>query len=91
MTQPCQQRWCHACRKMEDFDTSWFELWIDIHGNCTIQRVIANYEPQFEEDIYACGQMTALVLVERFLHTGTFDPPVPATPTPAPEPFDTLT
>jgi hypothetical protein len=43
--------------------------------------------------LFACGQTPALVLVERYLHTGTFNPPAPAEPSApsAPDQFEALT
>jgi hypothetical protein len=73
-----RQRWCHACGKVEDFDDRWFELWIDAEGSCRVKPVTdaGTYHMQFRSDIFACGQLTALVLVERYLHSRTFDPVV---------------
>ena len=75
-------RWCHACCKAEPFDSGWWEAWIDSEGRCVVQPVSdpADYHKQFRGDTFACGQLSALVLVERYLHTRTFDP------APAPEP-----
>lgn len=91
MTRPTQQHWCHACGKIEDFAGGWFALYIAPYGECVLARVDDDEFASYREEVFACGQLSALVLVERYLHTGTFDPPVPATPTPASEPFDTLT
>lgn len=73
-----KQRWCQACGKVEDFDDRWFELWIDSEGACRVKPVTdaGTYHMQFRSDIFACGQLTALVLVERYLHSGSFDSPV---------------
>lgn len=93
MTAISPQRFCHACGKFEDMlHGGWFELWIGSDGECVVQPIPEplNYFPQLRGETFACGQLSALVLVERYLHTGTFDPPVLAPPTPAPEPFDTL-
>lgn len=70
------QRWCHACGKVEDFDANWFEVWIGSDGECTIHPITdpSQYSKQFRSDTFACGQLTALILVERYLHTRTFDP-----------------
>jgi hypothetical protein len=84
MTQTTQQRWCHACGRPEDFDSNWFELWVGSEGECVIQPVSdpTDYHKQFRGDTFACGQLSALVLVERYLHTGTFNPPAQAAPAP---------
>jgi len=73
------KRWCHACCKAEDFDRGWFEVWVGSEGECVIQPVSdpADYHKQFRGDTFACGQLAALVLVERYLHSGTFNPPAP--------------
>ncbi len=74
------KRWCYACGKVEEFDGNWFEVWIDTKGQCVVTPVVdpAEYHNEFRGDIFACGQLTALILLERYLHTRTFDLPVPA-------------
>jgi hypothetical protein len=70
------QRWCYACGKAEDFDANWFEVWLDAEGRCVVTPVStpADYHNEFRGDIFACGQLGALILVERYLHARTFDP-----------------
>lgn len=77
------QRWCYACGKAEDFDGNWFEVWLDTKGQCVLAPVSDpdEYHNEFRGDIFACGQLSALILVERYLHTRTFD----LIPPPAPE------
>jgi len=77
MTQVAQ-RWCHACCRVENFDLGWYEVWIGSNGECVLQPVSdpTEYHKQFRGDTFACGQLPALVLVERYLHTGTFNPPI---------------
>jgi hypothetical protein len=71
-----QQRWCHACCRVENFDLGWYEVWIGSNGECVVQPVSdpTDYHKQFRGDIFACGQLSALVLVERYLHKRSFDP-----------------
>ena len=78
------KRWCYACGKAEDFDAAWFEVWLDDKGRCVLTPVTnpVEYHNEFRGDIFACGQLSALVLVERYLHTRTFNP----APTPEPRP-----
>lgn len=72
-----KKRWCHACGKVEEFGDGWFEMWIDRDGSCRIKPVedAGMYHMQFRSDIFACGQGSALVLVERYLQSGGFDAP----------------
>ena len=78
------QRWCHACGRPESFNGGWYEVWIGTEGELVMQPVSdpADYHKQFRGDIFACGEGSALVLVERYLQSRTFDP----TPARAPEP-----
>jgi hypothetical protein len=92
MTMPTQQRWCHACSKHQDFGSGWYELCISSDGFCVVGPVTdPTYRHGSREDVFACGQTPALVLVERYLHTGTFNPPAPAEPTAQPDQFEALT
>jgi hypothetical protein len=70
------KRWCHACQRVEDFDASWFEAWIGTDGELVLQPVSdpTDYHKQFRGDIFACGEGSALILVERYLQSRTFDP-----------------
>jgi len=88
MSQP-QQRWCHACSAVHDFDGGWYEIWIGTGGECVLQPVCdpATYHERFRGDIFACGQLSALILVERYLHSQTFDPPAPDESRPTPTAF----
>lgn len=93
MTTPNPQRWCHACSKFEDFGGGWWVLYIAApNGECVIGPT-DEQEYRAAEEVYACGQTPALVLVERYLHTGTFNPPAPAEPSApsAPDQFEALT
>lgn len=96
MTMPTTQRWCHACSKFEDFGSGWYALYIAApDGECVITRTAERdwWLRGGGEIFFACGQTPALVLVERYLHTGTFNPPAPAEPSapPAPDQFEALT
>jgi len=90
MSQPTQQRWCHACGKSEDFAGGWFALYIAPFGECVVASVSDAEFASYRGEVFACGQLSALVLVERYLHTGTFNPPAPAEPA-APNAFEPLT
>lgn len=69
------QRWCYACGKAEDFDGNWFEVWLDTKGQCVLAPVSnPDDHNEFRDEVFACGQLTALILVERYLHTRTFNP-----------------
>ena len=69
-------RWCHACQRVESFDPGWFEVWIDADGRFVAQPVLdpTDYHNQFRGDTFACGQGSAMVLFERYLHNRTFEP-----------------
>ena len=72
------KRWCHACGRPEEFDSAWYELSIDRTGAC-VTRAIGDpriYDPlHLRNSVLACGQGSALVLLERYLHTRTFTLP----------------
>lgn len=70
-------RWCHACCCIQEFNAGWYEVWIGTQGEFVSQPVSDpyDYHKHFRGDTFACGQGSALVLFERYLHTRTFDPP----------------
>lgn len=92
MANPTPQRWCHACSKHQDFDGGWWVLYISApNGECVLAPT-DQQEYREAGEVYACGQTPALVLVERYLHTGTFNPPAPAAePATQPDQFEALT
>jgi hypothetical protein len=75
MATPNNMRWCHACQKVETFDSGWYEVWIDNDGRFVAQPVTdpADHHNQFRGDTFACGQGSAMVLFERYLHSRTFE------------------
>jgi hypothetical protein len=84
MIKPNAQAWCHACERHQDFDRGWFVLYLAApNGECVIAPVpdsLGGDRYPLCELFFACGQTPALVLVERYLHTGTFNPPTPSEP-----------
>ena len=93
MTTPLT-RYCSACFRDQPFDARWFALHIDSDGDLILTRPVMEGAIEYERPntVFACGQGTALVLVERYLHCGSFElaqslhqPPM------SPEAFDQLT
>lgn len=81
---------CAACGKDEKVDENWVGLRISAIGELIIEHFPCNsgYE---DVCIFACGQLTALVLIERWLHTGSCAPPTQHTELAAPNAFEPLT
>lgn len=77
-----QPMWCSACGRYEQPNDEWRALWIDSDGNCRIGHRASDacieekwtpFSSADDDTVYACGQLTALTLVERYLERGTFD------------------
>ncbi len=66
--------YCSACRSQQPFNATWRALHIDGNGDLRITRPEAAGAIEFErpDTAFACGEGTALLLVERYLHSGTF-------------------
>lgn len=62
--------WCSCCEKHEQPNGEWRALWIDGSGNLICSRPWEAPMRDYLQVRYACGQQTALVLVERYLSTG---------------------
>lgn len=78
---------CKACDEIQPVDGHWRALWVDAKGALRVSPAMAVDERCFYGDtVYACGQGSALVLVERWLHTGTFEPAQAHIPQPQPTP-----
>lgn len=67
--------WCSACMRFETVDANWRALWIDSDGDLRVGQPERGCDLDFERPntIFACGEGTALVLTERYLHTRNFD------------------
>lgn len=61
---------CAACMRYEPLDANWRALWIDCDGDLRISRPERSYDRC--DAVLACGEGSALVLTERYLHLGTF-------------------
>lgn len=72
------ERYCDACMKMQPFDSEWKALWIDADGDLRMTDADREGTTAYERagTVMACGQGSALVLVERFLHTRGFNPSI---------------
>ncbi len=66
--------YCTACDQAQPVDAHWRVM--QITGGGTL-KISAPFEPRpgdyFPDSALACGQGSALVLVERFLHSGSFE------------------
>ena len=66
---------CAACFRVEAVTDKWRALHIDSDGDLLMTRPAAGGVLDYERPatVFACGEGTALALVERYLHSGTFD------------------
>jgi hypothetical protein len=66
---------CSAHLRDELVDRHWRALWIDSDGCLRTTRPELDCNLDFErpETVFACGQEAALILTERYLHSGRFD------------------
>jgi hypothetical protein len=64
--------YCAGCGEAQPVDAHWRGLRIDCYG----VRISNPFLPELgmSYDALCCGQGSALILVERWLHTGTFVP-----------------
>jgi hypothetical protein len=77
--------YCSGCGQAQAVDAHWRELTISSVG---VLKVSPPFEPQlgdfFPESVLCCGQGSALALIERYLHNGTFEPAQAHIPQPQP-------
>ena len=73
---------CSGCMSWQTVDSAWRALWIVGDGDLLVTHPEHSCDLDFErpDTVFACGQGSAMVLVERYLQTGCFDR-VPFTPT----------
>jgi hypothetical protein len=66
--------YCSGCMQEELVDKSWLALWIDSDGDLRITQLEKGADLDFErpDTVFACGQGSALVLTERYLHHRSF-------------------
>lgn len=65
---------CSACLRVEPVDSEWRALWIDADGDLRLSAPGRAFAPELDRDstVFVCGQGSALVLVERYLHSHNF-------------------
>lgn len=65
---------CSGCMRMEPVDANWVALWIDSDGDLLMTSPERGGSLDFERPgtVFACGQGSALVLTERYLHRANF-------------------
>jgi hypothetical protein len=70
-----KELYCSACMRMQPLDENWRALHIDSDGDLVLTRPEKDGEHFYERPntVFACGEGSALVLVERYLHTRGFD------------------
>jgi hypothetical protein len=58
----------------EPVDARWVALWIDSDGRLTMSQPEHGCDLDYErpDTVFACGQGSALVLTERYLHSKSF-------------------
>lgn len=66
---------CSGCLLEETVDLSWRALWIDSDGDLVIAAPVKGGDLDFERPntVFVCGQLCALRLTERYLHSGSFE------------------
>jgi len=66
--------WCSACMRYERVDRHWLALYIDSDGRLITAQPERGCDIDYErpDTVFACGQGSALVLFERYLHTRSF-------------------
>ena len=76
--------YCSGCGEIQPVDGHWRELRVSFRGNLVVS---APFEPVLGGcyETLACGQGSALVLIERYLQSGTFEPAQAHNPQPQPE------
>jgi len=67
--------YCSACAEFQPVDGNWRALWIDSDGDLRISALGRAENRQYDRErvVLVCGQGTALVLTERYLHSGSFE------------------
>ena len=66
--------YCSACQREELVDKHWLAFYIDSDGDYVATQPEHGCDIDYERPntVFACGQTTALVLFERYLHTRSF-------------------
>lgn len=66
--------YCSACQREELVDKHWLAFYIDSDGDFVSTQPERGCDIDYERPntVFACGQHTALVLFERWLHTRSF-------------------
>lgn len=65
--------YCSGCMRVEPVDAHWRALWIDSDGDLRVSA-LEHSGVYFERSgtVFACGQGSALKLIERYLHSASF-------------------
>lgn len=65
---------CSGCMRDQPVDANWVALWIDGDGDLRITAPEKGCDIDYErpDTVFACGQGSALVLTERYLHSRSF-------------------
>jgi hypothetical protein len=65
---------CSGCLRTQPVDRNWRALWIDGDGDLHITAPEHACDLDFERPntVFACGEGSALALVERYLHSRSF-------------------
>ena len=65
---------CSGCLRTQPVDAHWLALWIDGDGDLRVTAPGRGCDLDYERPgtVFACGQGSALVLTERYLHTRSF-------------------
>lgn len=66
---------CTACGHLQQVDAHWRALYIDHSQRLVMTAPLLPEEINRQQNgaVFACGQGSALVLVERYLHCGSFE------------------
>ena len=66
--------YCSACMRDEPVDKHWLAFYIDANGRLVCAEPERGCDIDYErpDTVFACGQGSALVLFERYLHTRSF-------------------
>lgn len=66
---------CSGCAGLQPFDAQWRAVWIDSDGDLVMTSPEKGGDLDFERPntVFVCGQMCALKITERYLHSGSFE------------------